>query len=72
MQRVACLYGDVRVTIVFYRPRKAGDIDNLLKATLDAISGFGFVDDSQVKHIDAKLDDTDKANPRAVVTVEAI
>lgn len=62
--------GEVTVSIMFYRPRKAGDVDGRIKSTLDALNGIAYADDSQVRRIIAERDD-DKANPRAEVTVEA-
>ena len=55
------LTGDVWVTLHFYRPRKAGDLDNLLKATLDALTGICWKDDKQIVSIEAcRFEDKDK------------
>lgn len=62
--------GEVQVRIDVYRPRRAGDLDNTLKSILDSLKGVAWADDSQVKRIDAERFE-DKANPRAVVTIEA-
>ena len=56
------------ISIDFYRPRKAGDLDNLLKATLDSLTGIAYIDDKQIVRITANRYD-DKHNPRAVVTI---
>lgn len=58
----------VMVRLNFWRPRRIGDLDNLVKVTLDAIKGVAFVDDSQVKEIYAKLGDCKDA-PRVLVEV---
>lgn len=61
--------GPVCVTAHIFRPRKAGDIDAPLKSLLDAMQTFCYANDSQITELHAyRLDD--KANPRAVVTVE--
>ncbi len=58
----------VSVKVHIYRPEKRGDLDNYLKVLFDALSGFLYLDDSQVAHLEAwKLDDKD--NPRAEVSV---
>lgn len=67
--RVSPLEGDVRVLIDVYRPRKAGDLDNRLKAALDSIQGIAFKNDSQIKKISAELFD-DPKRPRIEITVE--
>lgn len=65
------LEGPVVVFVTAYRPRRNGDLDNALKALLDALKGVAFVDDDQVVELHAmRLDD--KADPRVVVTIEAI
>lgn len=67
--KVKPMAGPVTVSVTAYRPRKRGDIDNLLKATLDALNGVAYADDSQVIELHAlRLDDA--ANPRIVVTIE--
>lgn len=62
------LHGDVRVALAFYRPTKRGDLDNLLKVTLDALIGHAYDDDSQIRRIHASLHD-DKDCPRVEVEV---
>lgn len=57
------LQGRVHARLCFYRPRKVGDLDNLLKAPLDALKGLAFNDDSQLVEIHAERHD-DKAHPR--------
>ena len=55
----APLAGDVSVKICFYPPTaQRRDLDNLLKCTFDAFTHAGvWQDDSQVKHIDARMCD---------------
>lgn len=51
-----------------YRPRKLGDLDNVIKAT-DILHGIAFEDDAQIVEIHAyRLDD--KERPRLVVEIE--
>lgn len=59
------------INLKFYRPRRIGDLDNCLKATLDALKGILFVDDSQICEIHATRED-DKENPRVEVSVRPL
>ena len=68
---VEVLEGDVIVSIDLYRARKAGDLDNRIKVTLDALNGIAWRDDKQVAEIHARRFD-DKANPRLEVLVEKL
>jgi crossover junction endodeoxyribonuclease RusA len=63
MYSVEPLTGDVVVTLTAYRPRKAGDLDNVLKVVLDSLKGLLWLDDKQVVEIHAYRKD-DKTNPR--------
>ena len=65
------LSGDVSVSMRFYRPRKAGDVDSRIKAGLDALTGICYADDRQVKRLEVEIDDSDPKNPRAEVVVSA-
>ncbi len=62
--------GPVVMRVDIYRPLKRGDLSNRIKVLEDALEGVCFEDDSQVVRIVANRFD-DKANPRAVVTVES-
>lgn len=64
--------GEVRVTVDVYRPAKRGDLDNSLKSLLDSLKGVAWKDDSQIGEIVARRHDTDRTNPRAVVTIERL
>ena len=66
--KVKRLDGPVSVTVSWYRARKSGDLDNILKATLDSLKMIAFRDDKQVTAIHAYRFD-DKANPRIEVSV---
>jgi len=63
--------GDVCICLDFYRPAKRGDLDNLLKVTIDSLIGFAYEDDSQIVEIHAMRHD-DKLAPRVEVTVSAL
>jgi crossover junction endodeoxyribonuclease RusA len=65
------LQGPVSVTLHVYRPRKVGDLDNVLKACLDALRGVAYVDDKQITDISAHRYD-DKERPRIDVEIEAL
>lgn len=64
------LTGRLAVKIALYPPdRKARDIDNNIKATLDAMMAAGvFVDDSQIDHLEVARAEIVK-NGAALVTV---
>lgn len=64
------LQGGVGVGVTFFRSNKQRiDLDNLVKAVLDAANGIAFVDDVQVVELAARLD-LDRENPRTVILVE--
>ena len=61
--------GPVSVAIAAYRPRKTGDLDNLIKPILDSLKYAGiYADDKQVVAIHAGRYD-DKKRPRVEVTI---
>lgn len=68
---VAPLEGPVAVTVIAYRPRRRGDIDNLAKAVLDALNGFAFGDDGQVVLLTMSRYE-DARNPRVLVRVSSV
>ena len=61
----------VTVTVHVYRPRKAGDLDNSLKALFDALIGIAYVDDKQVVEIHAYRHD-DARNPRVEISITEV
>lgn len=63
----------VVVTIDAYYPdRRRRDIDNVLKAPLDALTAAGmWEDDSQVQALSIRKAGIDQGNPRLEITVEA-
>ncbi len=59
----------VAVSVWLYRPRRSGDVDNTLKALLDACNGFLWRDDSQLLELHVyRLDD--KESPRVELLIE--
>ena len=62
------LAGPVALTVTIYRPRRSGDLDNYLKALLDALHGITFADDAQIVEIHAYRDD-DKLHPRVELSL---
>jgi crossover junction endodeoxyribonuclease RusA len=62
------LSGLVSVFIHVYRPRRLGDIDNVLKVLLDALQGKAYVNDSQIVELSIRRFE-DKVNPRVEVKV---
>lgn len=68
VQGVTPLVGPVAVFLDVYRPRRRGDLDNILKATIDALQGLAYQDDDQVEQITAQRYE-DKRAPRVEVSV---
>ena len=71
VQGVTPITGSVAVFLDVYRPRRRGDLDNILKATLDSLNGVAYRDDQQVEQITAVRYD-DKRAPRIEVSVVAL
>lgn len=63
LQGAKVLTGPVSVSVDVFRPRKAGDLDNTLKAAFDSLKGIAWEDDAQVVEIHARRMD-DKHQPR--------
>ena len=64
------LEGGVGVGVTFFRSNMQRiDLDNLVKAVLDAANGVAFVDDVQVVELAARID-LDVGNPRTVILIE--
>lgn len=63
----------VRVSIDAWLPdNRRRDVDNLLKAPLDALCHAGiYDDDSQIVELSIRRAGLDKANPRLEITLEA-
>ena len=68
---VQVLDGPVAVSVLAYRPRRRGDIDNLAKAILDGLNGYAYEDDAQVVHLSMTRYD-DARNPRILVRVSCV
>jgi crossover junction endodeoxyribonuclease RusA len=62
------LTGPVVVHLWAFRPRRRGDLDNVLKAVLDALKGTAFADDDQVVELHARRCD-DALMPRVELEV---
>lgn len=64
--------GPVVLSLVLYMPdRRRRDGENIQKAIQDALNGLAYDDDSQVTEWHGRME-VDKANPRAVVTLEPV
>lgn len=63
--------GPLKVMVDVYRPRRSGDLDNVLKVLMDSLTGICWQDDSQIVEITARRFD-DKYQPRVEVTVAAV
>lgn len=65
---VNILEGNIVMEIKYYRKRRAGDIDGILKLTMDSLQGIWYENDKQICELHIKRFD-DKDNPRVEVTV---
>lgn len=65
------LQGALRVSIIAYRPRKAGDIDGILKVSLDAMNKLAYEDDKQIVELHVFRRD-DKHNPRLEIEINEV
>ena len=65
------LKGALKVSSVAYRPRKAGDIDGILKVSLDAMNKLAYEDDKQIVELHVTRRD-DKDNPRLEVEISEV
>lgn len=76
MKNQTPMTGEVSAVVQIYRRRKVtaknfGDVDNFLKAVLDALNGICYSDDSQVvRCVVEKF--CDKDNPRALVELREL
>jgi Holliday junction resolvase RusA-like endonuclease len=60
--------GDVDVDAYVYRPRRIGDATNRIKVLEDALTGWAWTDDKQVRDFTIRRRD-DPHRPRAEVTI---
>ena len=72
--KLAPMAGELVCKLKFFRTRPVtapnyGDIDNLAKAVLDALSGLLYSDDRQIVSLTAEKF-TDRQNPRAEILIE--
>jgi Holliday junction resolvase RusA-like endonuclease len=63
--------GDVDVEVRIYRPRRIGDVSNRIKVLEDALKGWAWTDDAQVRDLTIRRRD-DKLNPRAEVEIHPV
>lgn len=67
---VTMFTGPVCVRVDAYRPRRVGDLDNVLKVGLDSLTGIVYADDAQIVEIAAFRHD-DKNDPHLMIEVRA-
>lgn len=60
--------GDVGVSILWFMDSRRRDIDSIVKATLDAMSGVAYKDDKQITELYVRTC-VDKGNPRQEITL---
>jgi crossover junction endodeoxyribonuclease RusA len=70
-QEIDPLEKSLAVTIYAYRPRKAGDIDGILKVSLDAMNKLAYQDDKQIVELHVYRRD-DKHNPRLEIEISEV
>lgn len=68
-EKIRPLSGDLSMSIVWYRARKAGDIDSKIKCLLDALQTFAYKSDDQVKELTISRKEDPEA-PRMVVNIK--
>lgn len=68
-KRIRPLAGELGLIITWYRHKKRGDIDGILKTLLDAMSGFAYKDDSQIKELSVFRSDSQPNDPRVVIKI---
>lgn len=61
----------VKVSVVWYRGRRAGDLDKRLGVLFDAIQGTAYENDAQITEIHARREE-DREHPRIELEVSAL
>lgn len=67
--RVRPISGDVEVSVVWWRAKRTGDLDNRLKVLLDSLGGHAYADDAKVRRITAEMRDDDPCGARVEVVI---
>ncbi|MBJ6762792.1 RusA family crossover junction endodeoxyribonuclease [Myxococcaceae bacterium JPH2] len=70
LRRIQPLAGPVYISVTAFRPRRSGDLDNVLKVLCDSLNDVAWLDDDQVVTIHAQRED-DPKNPRVEVALLA-
>ena len=70
-QGVKRLQGSLAMQISWYRQRKKGDVDGILKCLLDSLESVAYENDSQIKRLCIEKFD-DKLDPRLEITITEI
>lgn len=70
-QKTQPFEGPVEVTVKIYRKDKRRDMNSFDKSLFDVLEGVAYLNDKQMVCKHMTLDDTQKDNPRAVVSVRA-
>lgn len=64
-------HSQVKLTMTWYRQRKAGDLSNRIKVVEDALNGLVWVDDKQVAELHVRRVDGERPG-RLQLTIEAL
>lgn len=70
-QALPLLQGELRVSLVLYRPEKRGDVDNYAKTLLDSLQGHVYANDRQICELHIVRRD-DRHNPRVEVEISEV
>lgn len=70
-QGARIFYSPLKVRLALYKPRNVGDIDNPIKATLDAMNHILWDDDRQIRELNITID-KDIDDPRVELTLEEL
>ena len=71
-QHLTPMAGPLRLSIVWYRARKAGDVDKRGAILLDALQGLAYENDSQIADYRIVRDDSEPKAARMVVTISQL
>jgi Holliday junction resolvase RusA-like endonuclease len=64
--------GDVDVSVIWYRAKRQGDVDNRLKPLLDALKDVAFGDDASVARLAIERIDSAEVRPCMVVAIRRV
>ena len=66
LKKTGYIEGEIVFSIDVFRPRKSGDLDNLIKSLQDSLEGICYKNDNQIVEIHARRFE-DAKNPRVEI-----